>query len=404
MAISKPLSALSCISFLALYLSFYTITPCSSSTSLQDDFIKCIHENTNVDFPLDKTFFAPERNASIFVEVLESTAQNQRYLTNSMPKPGLIFKPVHEFHVQASIICSKKLGVHFRVRSGGHDYEGVSYVSQIETPFIIIDLSRLRQINVDIEDNSAWVQAGATIAGNNGNKTVAMSYIGQFLGEKGKLMEVMHRDFPELGLTQEDCIDMSWIESIVYNSGFRTNPLPPPEILLQEKSPIGEVYFKGKSDFAKEPIPVLGLKGMIKKFLEEDAVLVIWTPYGGMMDKIHESDIPFPHRSGTIFMIQYYKSWSDSEKRPDMRIKWIRELYDYMTPYVSSNPRQSYVNYRDLDLGKNSKNSKENLRNAQIWGAKYFKDNFNRLVKVKTKVDPENFFRHEQSIPPLCLS
>jgi hypothetical protein len=26
------------------------------------------------------------------------------------------------------------------------------------------------------------------------------------------------------------------------------------------------------------------------------------------------------------------------------------------------------------------------------------------LVKIKTKVDPENVFRHEQSIPPLPVS
>ncbi|KAG7604888.1 unnamed protein product [Arabidopsis thaliana] len=537
---SKPLPTISCISVFALYFSFYTIT-LTSSTSLQDDFIKCLYRNTNVRFTLDKTFFTPERNASIFTEVLESTAQNQRYLTKTMPKPGFIFKPVHESHVQASVICSKKLEIHFRVRSGGHDYEGVSYVSQIEKPFVLIDLSKLRQINVDIKDTSAWVEAGATVgelyyriaekskfhgfpagvypslgigghitggaygslmrkyglaadnvldakivdangklldrasmgedlfwairggsggsfgiilswkiklvpvpetltvftvtktfeqdrsfkilskwqeiadnlvdelflrvfftvSGNKANKTVTMAYIGQFLGEKGTLMEVMKKDFPELGLTQKDCIEMSWIDSIIYNSGFPTNPPPPIEILLQAKSPIGKVYFKGKSDFAKKPIPVLGLEGMFKKLLEEDAALVIWTPYGGKMDKIPESEIPFPHRNGTNFMIQYYRSWSDSEKRPNRRIKWIRELYGYMTPYVSSNPRQAYVNYRDLDLGQNKDNSKSNFIEAKIWGANYFKDNFNRLVRIKSKVDPDNFFRHEQSIPTL---
>ncbi|KAJ4878210.1 FAD-binding Berberine family protein [Raphanus sativus] len=476
----------------------------------------------------------------MFIEVLNSTAQNQRYLTASMPKPNFIFKPVHESHVQASVVCSKKLEIHHRVRSGGHDFEGVSYVSHIETPFIIIDMAKLRQINVNIEDNSVWVQAGATIgelyyrisekskihgcpagiypslgigghitggaygsllrkyglaadnvldakivdahgklldrtamgedlfwairggaggsfgiilawkiklvpvpqtltvftvtktldqdpgfkilskwqqvadklvedllirvyftiAGNNENKTVAMSYIGQFLGEKGNLMEVMHKDFPELGITQEDCLEMSWIESVMYFSGFSTSNPPPPEVLLQAKSPFGEVYFEAKSDFAKEPIPILGLKGMIKKILEEEAALVVWTPYGGMMDKIPESEIPFPHRSGTMFMILYYRSWSDTEKRPDMRIKWIRELYSYMTPYVSCNPRQSYANYRDLDLGGQN-NLKTSFKQAQVWGEKYFKDNFNRLVKIKTKVDPENLFRHEQSIPLL---
>ncbi|KAF8104408.1 hypothetical protein N665_0172s0039 [Sinapis alba] len=152
--------ALPAFSFLVLYFfSLYTIT----STSLQDDFINCLHENTNVDFPLLETFFAPEKNVSLYKEVLESTAHNLRYVTESMPKPGFIFKPVHESHVQASIICSNQLGLHLRVRSGGHDYEGLSFVSLMETPFILIDLSKLRQISVDIEDNSAWVQTGATI-------------------------------------------------------------------------------------------------------------------------------------------------------------------------------------------------------------------------------------------------
>ncbi|KAF3569471.1 hypothetical protein DY000_02013367, partial [Brassica cretica] len=260
-------------------------------------------------------------------------------------------------------------------------------------------LSKWQQV-ADKLVEELFLRVFLTIAGSNGNKTVAMSYIGQFLGEKGNLMEVMNKGFPELGLTLEDCIEMNWIESVMYSSGFSTTTPPPPEVLLQAKSPIGEVYFKAKSDFAKEPIPVLGLKGMIKKFLEEDAALMIWTPYGGMMDKIPGSEIPFPHRSGTSFMIQYYRSWSDTEKRPDLRIKWIRELYSYMTPYVSSNPRQAYVNYRDLDLGQNN-NLKTSFKQAQVWGEKYFKDNFNRLVKIKTKVDPENFFRHEQSIPPL---
>uniref|UniRef100_A0A6N2N443 Berberine/berberine-like domain-containing protein n=1 Tax=Salix viminalis TaxID=40686 RepID=A0A6N2N443_SALVM len=35
---------------------------------------------------------------------------------------------------------------------------------------------------------------------------------------------------------------------------------------------------------------------------------------------------------------------------------------------------------------------------ASIWGRKYFKNNFDRLVRVKTAVDPANFFRHEQSL------
>ncbi|KAJ9691306.1 hypothetical protein PVL29_013477 [Vitis rotundifolia] len=61
-----------------------------------------------------------------------------------------------------------------------------------------------------------------------------------------------------------------------------------------------------------------------------------------------------------------------------------------MAPYISKSPRIAYLNYKDLDI-------------ASIWGVKYFKNNFNRLVQVKASVDPMNFFRNEQSISPVLV-
>ncbi|KAM3361769.1 hypothetical protein P3S68_016623 [Capsicum galapagoense] len=84
----------------------------------------------------------------------------------------------------------------------------------------------------------------------------------------------------------------------------------------------------------------------------------------------------------------------------EKHLSWIRKLYGYMASYVSKSPRAAYFNYRDLDLGVNNKGN-TSYAQARIWGEKYFKNNFERLVKVKTKVDPTNFFRNEQSIPPL---
>ncbi|GMP71619.1 hypothetical protein CsSME_00029956 [Camellia sinensis var. sinensis] len=70
-----------------------------------------------------------------------------------------------------------------------------------------------------------------------------------------------------------------------------------------------------------------------------------------------------------------------------------------MAPYVSKFPRAAYMNYRDLDVGVNNKLGNTSYAQASIWGSKYFNNNFDRLVQVKSKVDPSNFFRHEQSIP-----
>jgi len=48
-----------------------------------------------------------------------------------------------------------------KIRSGGHDYEGLSYVSNV--PFFIVDMFNFRSINVSIKDESAWVEVGATL-------------------------------------------------------------------------------------------------------------------------------------------------------------------------------------------------------------------------------------------------
>lgn len=130
-----------------------------SSASLQDDFLRCLNFHSELPVPLSTLY--TQKNSS-FDSILQSSAQNLRYLEPSVPKPEFIFTPQSEAHVQSAVICSKQLGIHLRVRSGGHDYEGLSYASEIETPFIMMDLLNLRSVTVDIGDNSAWVQAGAT--------------------------------------------------------------------------------------------------------------------------------------------------------------------------------------------------------------------------------------------------
>ncbi|XP_023519274.1 berberine bridge enzyme-like 13 [Cucurbita pepo subsp. pepo] len=507
----------------------------SSSASMEQSFVQCLAMNSQQTIP---PFSVCAQNNASFFTLLQSTAQNLRYLDPSLPKPEFIFTPLHDTHVQAAVICSNKLRIHLRVRSGGHDYEGLSYASKIGTPFVVVDLAKLRSVQVNIQDNTAWVQAGATVGevyyriseksnvhgfpaglctslgigghitggaygsmmrkyglaadnvvdarivdvngrildrstmgedyfwairgGAGGSfgiilwwklqlvpvpetvtvftvpkileqgatqilykwqqiadkldedlfirviiqatidkptkkRTISTAYNALFLGDAKTLLQVMEKSFPELGLTPKDCIETSWIKSVLYIAGESIKT--PPEVLLQGK-PQFKNYFKAKSDFVQIPIPETGLEGLWKRLLVEDSPLMILNPYGGMMSKISESETPFPHRKGNLFKIQYLSLWQGGNRDAAKHIEWIRELYNYMAPYVSKAPRAAYVNYRDLDLGMNMKNNMS-LAEASEWGSKYFKDNFNRLVEIKTKVDPDNFFWHEQSIPSL---
>ncbi|XP_048132547.1 berberine bridge enzyme-like 13 isoform X2 [Rhodamnia argentea] len=527
-------------SLLLSQILFFFLVSSSSWTSatytIQQTFFRCLSANSMNSVPLS-SYYTPN-NVSSFMSVLNSTANNLRYLLPTVPKPMIIFTPLSEAHVQAAVLCSRQFALTMRVRSGGHDFEAVSYVSQIEYPFVVLDLARLRAIEVDIPQGTAWAQAGATVGevyyriaekskvhgfpmgvctslgigghitggaygsmmrkfglgadnvldvrmvdakgkildrkamgedlfwalrggggGNFGiilawklklvnvpetmtvftvtktleqgatkllykwqkiapklddrlflrviiqassanpteNRTVTTSYMALFLGEPDTLLWIMGKHFPELGLTAAECIKMSWIRSVLYMAGYPNNTTR--EVLLQGKS-LFRTYYKAKSDFVRTPIPEKGLLGLREIYFEEELPFMIWTPYGGAMARVPELATPFPHRHGTLFKIQYLVSWQDGTKNMARHMSWIRKLYDYMGPYVSKNPREAYVNYRDLDLGMNKKGV-NNLMEASSWGLKYYKSNFYRLVQVKTKLDPDNFFRHEQSIPSL---
>ncbi|MEK8172834.1 BBE domain-containing protein [Streptomyces sp. M19] len=52
-----------------------------------------------------------------------------------------------------------------------------------------------------------------------------------------------------------------------------------------------------------------------------------------------------------------------------------------------------YVNYPDADISDPAYN-----RSAAPWHELYYKDNYQRLQRAKERWDPNNVFRHRQSI------
>ena len=77
----------------------------------------------------------------------------------------------------------------------------------------------------------------------------------------------MQESFPELGLVKEDCIEMSWIKSVLYVAGYPSNASS--DVLL-DRTPLTNTSFKGKSDYVKEPLPETALEGIWERFLEAD--------------------------------------------------------------------------------------------------------------------------------------
>jgi hypothetical protein len=223
-------------------------------------------------------------------------------------------------------------------------------------------------------------------------KDMNASFQGMYLGRKEQFLKIVNIIFPELKMKEDECSEMSWIESTSFIGGT-TNVSE-----LTNRYYSNKVHFKIKSDMARTPLPKSGLQGLWDIMEEEVTAFATFSPLGGIMDRIPSSALPFPHRAGNIFDIQYKVVWKNSSD-DEHYLNWMRKLYAYMAPYVSSSPRSAYVNYLDLDLGS-AVNGTSTVKEAEAWGKKYFLDNFDRLVKAKTEVDPHNFFRNSQSIPP----
>ncbi|XP_075505333.1 berberine bridge enzyme-like 21 [Primulina tabacum] len=518
-----------------VFLSFNISCSSAATDSVYNSYVQCFTDNNNVsDSQISAIIYNPANPS--FTSLLQSYIRNRRFNLSTTPKPVFIVSPTEISHVSAAVLCAKKLGLQLKIRSGGHDYEGISYVS--ETTFLILDMFNLRSIDINMEDETAWVQSGAllgelyyriwekskvhgfpagvcptvgvgghisgagygnllrkygltvdhvidaqivtakgsvldrramgedlfwAIRGGGGasfgvilaykiklvpvppivtvfriikgldqnstealiqyqliadkidndlfirvllqpvtkkkTRTVRTTFIGMFLGDSARLLSVTDSGFPELGLTKLDCKEMSWIDSVLYWANFENTTTP--SALLSRTS--GSVNFlKRKSDYVKTPISRSGLESLFNKIVEMGKVGLVFNSYGGRMSEIPESETPFPHRAGNLFKIQYSVNWKEEGEAANKNfIDQARQLYDFMEPFVSSNPREAYLNYRDLDIGTTD-NGNNSYNEGKIYGMKYFKSNFDRLVKIKTAFDPDNVFRNEQSIPTLA--
>ncbi|KAL3741253.1 hypothetical protein ACJRO7_016825 [Eucalyptus globulus] len=230
-------------------------------------------------------------------------------------------------------------------------------------------------------------------------KTLRASVVTLFLGNSDQLLAITDKELPEMGLKKENCTELSWIESVLWWDGSDEGTIPALETLLSRDYPTN--FLKRKSDYVQTPISMANLDQLWEKMIELGKVGLVFNPYGGRMSEIPASATPFRHWAGNLFKIQYSINWSEDDPELEKNyLAQIRCLYNYTTPFVSKNPRSAYLNYRDLDIGT-STSGKSIYEEGQDYGVKYFNDNFERLVKVKTAVDPNNFFRNEQSIPPL---
>ncbi|XP_058106076.1 reticuline oxidase-like [Magnolia sinica] len=234
-----------------------------------------------------------------------------------------------------------------------------------------------------------------------GSREITLIFRGLYLGPASKALDSITRVFPRLGVTEGEFKEMSWVESVVYLWGMKEVQTVED---MKNRSTSQKAYYKAKFDYVRDLIPMAGIEGALKMMKKDSGGLLAFVPYGGKMSRIASDAIAFPHREGNMYGILYYMAWNEGDdRRRTKHMDWIRGLYEYMGPFVSKDPRAVYVNCLDLDLGVMEwmKGRDDAVEIAKSWGEKYFVGNYDRLVRIKTLIDPNNVFRHPQSVPPL---
>lgn len=115
------------------------------------------------------------------------------------------------------------------------------------------------------------------------------------------------------------------------------------------------------------------------RFAPSPRNLVLFHVAGGAVNEVPHNATAFPHRD-TMVMLQVKTIWDYPWQQQENRL-WINDV----AAGIASNVTGAYVNYIDADL--------------KHWKRDYYGDaGYERLLKIKRRVDPTNFFRFNQSI------
>ncbi|KQL45284.1 dehydrogenase [Brevibacillus choshinensis] len=140
--------------------------------------------------------------------------------------------------------------------------------------------------------------------------------------------------------------------------------------------------FKVTGGYAYRAVPKEGIR-TIQRFLANPPnkhANVECQSLGGAVARVSPTATAYVHRHAkVIFELSARWRLKQEQKR---NIKWVESFRRAMTPFLIGD----YVNFPDLEF-KN-------------WPRVYYRNNFNRLTKIKRKYDPLNVFHFQQSIPP----
>ncbi len=159
-------------------------------------------------------------------------------------------------------------------------------------------------------------------------------------------------------------------------------PYPAMNSILDEAYPAGALNYWMSSFTRGLPDELIDL--MIERFASVPSPMtaMLLERFHGAVTRVGVSDTAVPHRAEG-WNLPIMSQWTDTAAT-DANVAWTRETYGALGPHLDS---RRWVNYLGDDQGADA------VRDA-------YGPNWDRLVEVKRRYDPENVFHHNQNIDP----
>jgi len=141
-----------------------------------------------------------------------------------------------------------------------------------------------------------------------------------------------------------------------------------------------------KSEFFGQPLPAEAIAALVENLQEERVTGQLreldFTPWGGAYNRVPAEATAFFHRD-ELFLLQHaviVDPDAPAAERQAAR-RWLTRSWELVRPWGS---RRVYQNFPDPDL--------------EDWAHAYYGANYDRLVRIKARYDPDDIFRFRQSL------
>ena len=149
--------------------------------------------------------------------------------------------------------------------------------------------------------------------------------------------------------------------------------------------PEGHPY--NKSEFFREPLPAEAVRTLVHNLSDGrragQSRELDFTPWAGAYNRVPAGATAFAHRDERFLLLQVAVVEPDAPAAEREAARdWLARSWSSLHPWGTG---RVYPNFPDPDL--------------EDWAFAYHGANIERLARIKTKYDPDGFFRFHQSIP-----